>query len=76
MAIGAPGLPRSPEQKVDQRSPVNYFFSCPPLLSLRRQSSGCFHTASCSLIAARASSDDLFTTPNFQGVLGSPSLAR
>eukprot|EP00965_Chrysotila_dentata_P255036 6212078-Pleurochrysis_carterae.AAC.2 len=76
MAMGAPGLPRSPEQNVDQRSPVNHLFSRTRLLSFRRQSRGCFHSLSCSLMAARASSDALFMTPNFHGVFGSPSFAR
>eukprot|EP00965_Chrysotila_dentata_P045766 1520688-Pleurochrysis_carterae.AAC.1 len=54
IAMGNQGLPRFAAQKAFQRLHVNHLCLRTRLLSLRRQSSGCFHSASCSLIAARA----------------------
>eukprot|EP00965_Chrysotila_dentata_P204929 6182645-Pleurochrysis_carterae.AAC.2 len=76
IAISAPELPLSPAQIVDRRSPVNQLFSRTQFLSLRRQSCGCYHSASCLLIAARTSLDALFIISNFPGVLGRPSLTK
>jgi len=70
MPGGPPGLPRSPVQKVAQRSQVNHFCAWLRLSSLRRVWRACFHFASCSLMRARASSESLVRMPCFHGVFG------
>ena len=76
MARGPPGLPSTPAQNEDHFAPVNHFCALTRLSSLRRQSRGCFHSESCSLICPRASSEALERMECFQGILGKFELSQ
>ena len=79
MARGPLGLPSIPAQNEDHFAPVNHFCAlsrATRLSPLRRQSRGCFHSESCSLICPRASSEALERMECFQGILGKFELSQ